>query len=62
MFRAFGHANSSVLDGGLPRLEDEGYPLNTGPPCAPKKVLYPLPQLDADTIRSEEDIHPIFIF
>ena len=35
MFRAFGHTKSSVLNGGLPRWEVEGYPVETSAPEDP---------------------------
>jgi len=57
MFRAFGHEKSSILDGGLPRWEVEGYPVETGPPStAVQKTNYPEPSLDEKTIRSYQQI------
>ncbi|EPQ60927.1 Rhodanese-like protein [Gloeophyllum trabeum ATCC 11539] len=57
MFRAFGHGKSSILDGGLPRWEVEGYPVETGPPLtAVKKTTYPEPHLDANVIRSYKQV------
>ncbi|KAF9535576.1 Rhodanese-like domain-containing protein [Crepidotus variabilis] len=56
MFRAFGHINSSVLDGGLPRWVDEGYSATSGSLATPKFGQYDAPQLDADTIRSYEQM------
>jgi thiosulfate/3-mercaptopyruvate sulfurtransferase len=35
MFRAFGHADVRVLDGGLPKWRHEGRPLEAGLPAAP---------------------------
>lgn len=58
MFRAFGHENSSVLDGGLPRWEIEGLPLDTDTPKGKKKTFYPTPVLDRDTLRSEDSLTP----
>lgn len=52
MFRAFGHTNSSVLDGGLPawestlNVEESSYP-----PLTPKPVQYSPPPLDEGVIR-----------
>ncbi|TFK57434.1 Rhodanese-like protein [Heliocybe sulcata] len=57
MFKAFGHEKSSVLDGGLPRWEAEGYPVETGPPLTTvKKTDYPEPSLDENAIRSYKQI------
>lgn len=53
MFRAFGHHNSSILDGGLPRWEAEGFPVEKRSPIEAKKSQYPAPKIDKDTIRSE---------
>ena len=56
MFRAFGHHKSSILDGGLPRWEVEGFPVNRKPPVEAKTSQYPTPEFDKDTIRSEETL------
>jgi thiosulfate/3-mercaptopyruvate sulfurtransferase len=56
MFRAFGHHKSSILDGGLPRWEAEGLPINRKPPAEAKTSQYPTPKFDKDTIRSEETL------
>ena len=54
MFRTFGHLNSSVLDGGLPRWIDEGFPIDTSAPNTEIKAsTYPAPQLNAEAIRSD---------
>ena len=54
MFRTFGHLNSSVLDGGLPRWIDEGFPIDTSAPNTEiKPSTYPAPQLNAEAIRSD---------
>jgi thiosulfate/3-mercaptopyruvate sulfurtransferase len=53
MFRAFGHEKSSVLDGGLPRWETEGYPLENTPPVEAARTDYPIPSLDLNAIKSE---------
>lgn len=62
MFRAFGHSNSSVLDGGLPRWEAEGYPIeneqNAPPeeiPEAERKGIYPEPELDSAVVKSTDN-------
>lgn len=54
MFRAFGHNKSSILDGGLPRCEAEGFPVDIQPPSEVKKSNYPTPVLDKETIKSEK--------
>ena len=53
MFRAFGHTNSSILNGGLPLWEVEGFPIESGAqePLS-TKTTYPVPNLDEDTVRS----------
>jgi thiosulfate/3-mercaptopyruvate sulfurtransferase len=56
MFRAFGHHNSSVLDGGLPRWEAEGFPIETQTPAEVERSNYPMPTFDAETIRSYEQM------
>ncbi len=52
MFRSFGHEKSSVLDGGLPRWYDEGYPIESLPPSVPKLGSYSTPELEKDAVRS----------
>jgi thiosulfate/3-mercaptopyruvate sulfurtransferase len=54
MFRAFGHDKSSILNGGLPRWEAEGFPVERKPPVQTKKSQYPTPKFDGETIRSEK--------
>ncbi|KAL4069384.1 Rhodanese-like domain-containing protein [Scleroderma citrinum] len=57
MFRAFGHVRSSVLDGGLPRWEAEGFETEDVPPAdCGKKSTYPPPILDKTIVRSYEQI------
>jgi len=51
MFRAFGHEKSSILDGGLPRWEVEGFPVEVKPPVQASKAVYPTPVLDEEMIR-----------
>ena len=52
MFRSFGHENSSIIDGGLPRWVDEGYPLDTAAPILPKPGTYDLPKINEGAIKS----------
>jgi len=53
MFRAFGHVKSSILDGGLPRWEAEGFETEDVPPGDGKKSTYPPPILDKTVVRCE---------
>jgi thiosulfate/3-mercaptopyruvate sulfurtransferase len=53
MFRAFGHEKSSILDGGLPRWEAEGFPIEVKPPARARKSVYPTPVFDKGMIRCE---------
>jgi thiosulfate/3-mercaptopyruvate sulfurtransferase len=53
MFKTFGHANASVLDGGLPRWEDEGGQIESGNPSTPPSAKYPTPQLEENVVKSE---------
>ena len=53
MFRSFGHEQSSVLDGGLPRWESEGLPTESGPVVEAPRTKYPAPTLASENIRSE---------
>lgn len=55
MFRAFGHANSSVLDGGLPRWEAEGLPVEAAEAethSYGEEASYPTPAYNAAVVRS----------
>ncbi|KAI5119931.1 hypothetical protein M0805_000896 [Coniferiporia weirii] len=56
MFRAFGHENSSILDGGLPRWEAEGLhveaEIDTSGAPGVEKTSYPEPALDEEVIKS----------
>jgi thiosulfate/3-mercaptopyruvate sulfurtransferase len=56
MFKAFGHHKSSILDGGLPRWEAEGFPVEIQPPVEAKKSQYPTPKFDKDAVRSKNSI------
>lgn len=52
MFRAFGHTNSSVLDGGLPRWEAEGLPVEANEPAVSGEAKYPPPGYDVSVVKS----------
>jgi thiosulfate/3-mercaptopyruvate sulfurtransferase len=56
MFRAFGHQNSSILDGGLPEWESfkNAIETETDPEYQPEKSVYPTPTLDGSVIRSND--------
>jgi len=56
MFRAFGHENSSIINGGLPLWRLEGLPIEEGLPPHVSKSAYPTPTLNSDAIRSYEQI------
>ncbi|KAG8984243.1 hypothetical protein FRB94_000342 [Tulasnella sp. JGI-2019a] len=56
MFKAFGHRKASILNGGLPRWEDEGRPVESGNPKPVKRTIYPPPTLDKNLIRSYEQM------
>ncbi|KAI4528468.1 Rhodanese-like protein [Schizophyllum commune Loenen D] len=55
-FRTFNHDKSVILDGGLPRWEAEGLPVETSEPVTPTAVDYPTPEFNAKAIRSYEQI------
>jgi len=57
MFRSFGHENSSIIDGGLPRWVDEGFPLDTAAPILPKPGTYGLPKFHEHTVKSNFSSH-----
>jgi len=52
MSQAFGHTNSSVLDGGLPRWEADGLPLDSSPSAEPSATTYATPELDESVVKS----------
>jgi thiosulfate/3-mercaptopyruvate sulfurtransferase len=53
MFRAFGHNNSSILNGGLPRWIAEGLDIEEGSNQGEvTPTQYPAPKLDELAIRS----------
>jgi len=57
MFRAFGHKNSSVLDGGLPAWESTlNVEESSHTPSTPKPTQYSPPSLDGSVIRGYEQI------
>ncbi|KAJ7706430.1 Rhodanese-like domain-containing protein [Mycena rosella] len=58
MMGTFGHQNSAILDGGLPRWEDEGFSLETNEPQEEKlqNIQYNSPTLDVRAVRSYEQI------
>jgi len=53
MFRNFGHAKSSVLDGGIPRWLDEGLPTETGDIMPPPKGSYAESQFQGKAVKSK---------
>ncbi|KAJ7492855.1 Rhodanese-like domain-containing protein [Mycena latifolia] len=58
MMNVFGHQNSAILDGGLPRWEAEGFPLETNEPQKEKldNIQYAPPSLDSNAVRSYEQV------
>lgn len=60
--QSFGHPSISVLDGGLPRWIDEGYPTETGTPSPISPSNYQIIHQEAaaadaqDFVASYEDI------
>ncbi|QRW05756.1 Rhodanese domain-containing protein [Ceratobasidium sp. AG-Ba] len=56
MFKSFGHEKASVLDGGMPRWEAEGLPIETGEPAKVQPAKYPVPKLNESAVRSYEQI------
>ncbi|KAF7339667.1 hypothetical protein MSAN_02181700 [Mycena sanguinolenta] len=54
MFKAFGHQDTAILDGGLPRWEAEGLPLDQqeAPQDEAENITYPTPTLDSNAVRS----------
>jgi thiosulfate/3-mercaptopyruvate sulfurtransferase len=51
MFKAFGHENASVLDGGLPRWVSEGLTTEETAPAQISSTNYPTPKLDQSVVR-----------
>lgn len=65
MFRAFGHDNSSVLDGGLPAWEAQGLPLETVAPAAEESITheYTVASQSLSAIASRAKLlHVLFFF
>ncbi|KAG8709585.1 hypothetical protein FRC09_000580 [Ceratobasidium sp. 395] len=56
MFKSFGHEKASVLDGGMPRWEDEGFPIETGEPAQFRPTKYAVPKLNESAVRSYEQM------
>ncbi|KAB5593008.1 Vacuolar H+-ATPase V1 sector subunit C [Ceratobasidium theobromae] len=52
----FGHDNAGILDGGLPRWEAQGFPIETTDPGEVQPRTYAVPKLDESAIRSYEQI------
>lgn len=51
MFRSFGHASSSVLNGGLPIWEAEGFPLVSDCSSVMQPASYPTPFYDPSVVK-----------
>ncbi|KAF9480444.1 Rhodanese-like protein [Pholiota conissans] len=56
MFRSFGHENSSIIDGGLPRWIEDDLPIETSLPSQPQPAVYASPKFEDKSIRSYEQI------
>ncbi|TIA71476.1 hypothetical protein E3P89_02289 [Wallemia ichthyophaga] len=54
-FRAMGHPNVAVLDGGLPAYEREGLPVESGEYVS-QRSEYPVPTLEKNFIKDHIDI------
>jgi len=55
MFKVFGHDDVAVLDGGLPKWEREGKPLENGPAAQPQERHF-TPRFRATMVRSLADV------
>ncbi len=55
MFKTFGHDDVAVLDGGLPKWEREGLPLERGPAAKPQESHF-TPRFQASMVRSLADV------
>lgn len=55
-FKAFGHRNVSVLNGGLPAWIDHGLPTEAGEPSSVPKTTYPESKLEDGIIRSFDEM------
>jgi hypothetical protein len=50
--QSFGHEKAGILDGGLPRWEAEGLPIETGEPSAKvQPTKYTVPKLNESAVR-----------
>lgn len=56
MFRSFGHQNSSVINGGLPRWVHEGLPIESNSPTMIPSSHYAPPHFDVRSIRDYQQI------
>ncbi|KAG8688673.1 hypothetical protein FRC11_004983 [Ceratobasidium sp. 423] len=54
--QSFGHEQAGILDGGLPRWEAEGLPIETGEPTKVQATKYAVPRLNESAVRSYEQI------
>ena len=57
MFRVFGHDNVAVLDGGLPKWQAEGRPIESGAPKVTPKTF--TAKLNPTMVRSKVDVFKI---
>lgn len=55
MLKVFGHSDSAVLDGGLPKWEREGHPLEDGAP-RPAQERHFTPRLDTTQVKCRADV------
>ncbi|SPO20610.1 related to 3-mercaptopyruvate sulfurtransferase [Ustilago trichophora] len=55
-FKAFGHSNVSVLNGGLPAWINQGLPTETGEPSSVSSTAYPEPMLLDGIVRSFDEM------
>ncbi|KAF8649783.1 hypothetical protein AX16_005549 [Volvariella volvacea WC 439] len=56
MFKTFGHANASIINGGLPRWLAEGFPTESGESRKSLLATYPPPTLFTGAIRNYEQV------
>jgi len=55
MFKAMGHDDVAVLDGGLPKWQREGRPLEDGPPVPPQERHF-TPRVRASMVKGMADV------
>ncbi|KAF7729729.1 hypothetical protein EC973_003807 [Apophysomyces ossiformis] len=55
-FKAFGHQQVSVLNGGLPKWIQENKPTESGSPPTVNPVKYSVPQLDTQLVRNYQTV------